>query len=116
MLLAAAGCNYFMGVPMGDDPMLSYQSNSFHDASSLRQILKLAKTACETRRQSCVLLETAERSHFDRFLLHEDKGRLSHGGPFLERTLTDSLRPLAERRRSAWSSWCHGFFSSVMEK
>jgi len=41
ILLAAAGCNYFMGVPMGDDPMLSYQSNSFHDAPSLRQILKL---------------------------------------------------------------------------
>src|SRR5437773_8222335 len=41
ILLAAAGCNYFMGVPMGDDPMLSYQSNSFHDAPSLRQILRL---------------------------------------------------------------------------
>jgi ethanolamine ammonia-lyase large subunit len=41
ILLAAAGCNYFMGLPMGDDSMLSYQSNSFHDASSLRQILKL---------------------------------------------------------------------------
>ncbi len=41
ILLAAAGCNFFMGVPMGDDPMLAYQSNSFHDAPSLRQILKL---------------------------------------------------------------------------
>ncbi|MCC7162562.1 MAG: ethanolamine ammonia-lyase subunit EutB [Anaerolineae bacterium] len=41
ILLAAAGCNYFMGLPMGDDPMLSYQSNSFHDAPSLRQILRL---------------------------------------------------------------------------
>jgi ethanolamine ammonia-lyase large subunit len=41
VLLAAAGCNYFMGVPMGDDPMLSYQSNSFHDAPSLRQLLHL---------------------------------------------------------------------------
>lgn len=41
ILLAAAGCNYFMGVPMGDDRMLSYQSNSFHDAASLRQLLKL---------------------------------------------------------------------------
>ncbi len=41
VLLAAAGCNYFMGVPMGDDPMLSYQSTSFHDAPSLRQILHL---------------------------------------------------------------------------
>ncbi len=25
VLLAAAGCNYFMGIPMGDDVMLNYQ-------------------------------------------------------------------------------------------
>lgn len=41
ILLTAAGCNYFMGLPMGDDPMLSYQSTSFHDAPSLRQLFKL---------------------------------------------------------------------------
>lgn len=41
VLLAAAGCNYFMGVPMADDTMLSYQSTSFHDTASLRQLLKL---------------------------------------------------------------------------
>lgn len=41
VLLTAAGCNYFMGLPMGDDPMLSYQSTSFHDAPSLRQALHL---------------------------------------------------------------------------
>jgi ethanolamine ammonia-lyase large subunit len=41
VLLTAAGCNYFMGVPMGDDPMLSYQSTSFHDAPSLRQLFRL---------------------------------------------------------------------------
>lgn len=40
-LLTAAGCNYFMAVPMGDDVMLSYQSTSFHDAPALRQVLKL---------------------------------------------------------------------------
>jgi ethanolamine ammonia-lyase large subunit len=40
-LLAAAGCNYFMAVPMGDDVMLSYQSTSYHDAAALRQVLKL---------------------------------------------------------------------------
>jgi ethanolamine ammonia-lyase large subunit len=40
-LLAAAGCNYFMAVPMGDDVMLSYQCTSFHDASALRQVLRL---------------------------------------------------------------------------
>jgi ethanolamine ammonia-lyase large subunit len=39
--LAAAGCNYFMGVPMGDDAMLSYQCTSYHDAPSLRQTLGL---------------------------------------------------------------------------
>ncbi len=41
VLLSAAGCNYFMGVPMGDDAMLSYQSTSYHDAPSLRQTLGL---------------------------------------------------------------------------
>lgn len=41
VLLSAAGCNYFMGVPMGDDCMLNYQCTSFHDTPSLRQTLKL---------------------------------------------------------------------------
>jgi len=41
MLLTAAGCNFFMGVPMADDSMLSYQSTSFHDIASLRSIFKL---------------------------------------------------------------------------
>ncbi|HLI78887.1 MAG TPA: ethanolamine ammonia-lyase subunit EutB, partial [Candidatus Binataceae bacterium] len=41
MLLAAAGCNYFMALPMGDDVMLSYQSTSYHDAAALREVLSL---------------------------------------------------------------------------
>ncbi|MBP8293271.1 MAG: ethanolamine ammonia-lyase subunit EutB [Caldilineaceae bacterium] len=41
VLLTAAGCNYFMGVPMADDSMLSYQSTSYHDAPTLRQLFKL---------------------------------------------------------------------------
>ncbi len=41
MLLTAAGCNYFMGVPMGDDAMLSYQSTSYHDTAALRQLFRL---------------------------------------------------------------------------
>jgi ethanolamine ammonia-lyase large subunit len=41
VLLAAAGCNYFMAVPMGDDCMLSYQTSSFHDAPALRALLGL---------------------------------------------------------------------------
>ena len=40
-LLAAAGCNYFMGVPGADDVMLAYQSTSFHDAQYIRQLLRL---------------------------------------------------------------------------
>jgi ethanolamine ammonia-lyase large subunit len=39
VLLAAAGCNYFMAVPMGDDCMLSYQTSSFHDAAAIRELL-----------------------------------------------------------------------------
>src|SRR5713101_191358 len=41
VLLASAGCNYFMAVPMGDGVMLSYQSTSYHDASALRAALKM---------------------------------------------------------------------------
>ncbi len=41
MLLTLAGVNYFMGVPMGDDVMLSYQSTSYHDAASLRSLMNL---------------------------------------------------------------------------
>jgi ethanolamine ammonia-lyase large subunit len=40
-LLAAAGCNYIMGVPGADDIMLNYQSTSFHDALYLRSLLGL---------------------------------------------------------------------------
>jgi len=40
-LLAAAGCNYIMGVPGADDIMLHYQSTSFHDALYLRRLLGL---------------------------------------------------------------------------
>jgi ethanolamine ammonia-lyase large subunit len=41
VLLAAAGVNFIMGIPMGDDSMLSYQTTSFHDAPTLRQLLDL---------------------------------------------------------------------------
>ncbi len=41
MLLTAAGCNYFMGVPCADDVMLNYQSTSYHDALAARRIFKL---------------------------------------------------------------------------
>src|SRR5579864_513253 len=41
LLLAAAGCNYFMGVPCADDVMLNYQSTSYHDALAARRIFKL---------------------------------------------------------------------------
>ena len=40
VLLTTAGCNYFMGVPMGDDIMLNYQTSSYHDIASLREISK----------------------------------------------------------------------------
>jgi ethanolamine ammonia-lyase large subunit len=42
ILLTAAGCNYFMGVPCGDDVMLSYQSTSYHDGAAMRKLFGLA--------------------------------------------------------------------------
>ncbi len=44
VLLASAGCNFFMGLPMGDDIMLNYQSTSFHDNAALRELLGLRPT------------------------------------------------------------------------
>src|SRR5262249_48270937 len=41
LLLAAAGCNYFMGVPFADDVMLNCQSTSFHDALAARRLFGL---------------------------------------------------------------------------
>jgi ethanolamine ammonia-lyase large subunit len=41
LLLGAAGCNYFMGVPCSDDVMLNYQTTSYHDALAVRRIFKL---------------------------------------------------------------------------
>jgi len=38
VLLAQANCNYFMGVPGGDDVMLMYQSTSYHDIATLREV------------------------------------------------------------------------------
>jgi ethanolamine ammonia-lyase large subunit len=41
LLLTAAGCNYFMGVPCSDDVMLSYQSTSYHDGAAMRKLFNL---------------------------------------------------------------------------
>lgn len=48
LLLAAAGCNYVMGVPCADDVMLNYQSTSYHDAATVRSLFGL-KAAPEFR-------------------------------------------------------------------
>jgi ethanolamine ammonia-lyase large subunit len=42
LLLAAAGVNFVMGVPCGDDVMLNYQSTSPHDAALARQLFGLS--------------------------------------------------------------------------
>jgi ethanolamine ammonia-lyase large subunit len=41
ILLAAAGCNYIIGMPMGDDIMLNYQTSAFHDTATVRHLLNL---------------------------------------------------------------------------
>ncbi len=37
-LLTVAGCNYFMGIPHGDDIMLNYQTTGFRETAALREI------------------------------------------------------------------------------
>lgn len=41
VLLTAAGCNYFMGIPHGDDVMLNYQTTGYHETAALREIYHL---------------------------------------------------------------------------
>ncbi|MDN9009539.1 ethanolamine ammonia-lyase subunit EutB [Brevibacillus laterosporus] len=41
VLLSAAGCNFFMGIPHGDDVMLNYQTTGYHDTATLRELLGL---------------------------------------------------------------------------
>ncbi|WIF95537.1 ethanolamine ammonia-lyase subunit EutB [Caminicella sporogenes] len=38
VLLTTAGCNYFMGIPAGDDIMLNYQCTGYHEGATLRQL------------------------------------------------------------------------------
>lgn len=38
LLLSYAGVNYVIGVPAGDDIMLNYQTNAYHDANTIREI------------------------------------------------------------------------------
>ena len=44
-LLVAAGCNYIMGVPQGDDCMLMYQCTGYHEAAALREVFGLRPIA-----------------------------------------------------------------------
>ena len=37
-LLTMAGCNYFMGIPHGDDIMLNYQTTGFRETLTLREL------------------------------------------------------------------------------
>jgi ethanolamine ammonia-lyase large subunit len=41
LLLAASHANYILGVPASDDIMLNYQTNAYHDAAAIREILGL---------------------------------------------------------------------------
>ncbi|WP_374019599.1 ethanolamine ammonia-lyase subunit EutB [Paenibacillus thiaminolyticus] len=41
VLLATAGCNFFMGIPHGDDVMLNYQTTGYHETATLRELLGL---------------------------------------------------------------------------
>jgi ethanolamine ammonia-lyase large subunit len=44
VLLTAAGCNYFMGIPHGDDVMLNYQTTGYHETAALRELFGLTAT------------------------------------------------------------------------
>ncbi|MDR2257769.1 MAG: ethanolamine ammonia-lyase subunit EutB [Treponema sp.] len=45
VLLGGAGVNYILGVPSGDDVMLNYQTNAYHDTAAIRETLGLKPIA-----------------------------------------------------------------------
>lgn len=50
VLLTNAGCNYFMGVPQGDDVMLMYQTTGYHDVATVREITRTRPIPAYERR------------------------------------------------------------------
>src|SRR6202142_1225491 len=72
LLLAAAGCNYFMGVPCSDDVMLNYQSTSYHDGLAVRRLFQqrpapeflawLQNVGIYRGSEPCLLDDSARRS------------------------------------------------------
>jgi len=83
MLLALAGSNYYMGIPCGDDVMLSYQDTSFHDDATLRELLnrKPAETSFHDDATLRELLNRKPAEEFFQWLLKleimDESGRLT---------------------------------------
>jgi ethanolamine ammonia-lyase large subunit len=82
LLLALAGCNYFMGVPCADDVMLNYQSTSYHDAAGVRRLLGLRPVP-----EFAAWLE-------ERGIFHD--GRLARGADECRRRLLQGVEALLE--------------------
>lgn len=89
LLLAAAGCNYVMGVPCSVDVMLNYQSTSFHDAASVRRLFGLRPAP-----EFLAWLET-------RRLVRD--GQLVASGDLDRAGLWNELRPIVEAIEGAVS-------------
>lgn len=85
MLLAMAGSCYYMGIPMGDDVMLSYQDTSCHDDATLRELLDLRPTPeFEVWLEALGVLRDgrlAEQAGDPTIFLHADPAALLDGMP-----------------------------------
>lgn len=44
LMIAAAGCNFVMAIPHGDDVMLMYQTTGHHDVKAVREVLGMTAT------------------------------------------------------------------------
>lgn len=66
VMLSAAGCHYFMGLPQGDDVMLMYQSTGFHDIAALRELTgkKPIKEFCEWMEKKGIWEDGHPGKHF----------------------------------------------------
>jgi ethanolamine ammonia-lyase large subunit len=89
LLLAAAGCNYIMGVPCSDDVMLNYQSTSYQDGLAARRLFGLQPAPEFTAWLECHDLPTGNSAiDTHRPSLHDGSGR---------RRMLESISPVLER-------------------
>ncbi|EFO5335512.1 ethanolamine ammonia-lyase subunit EutB [Escherichia coli] len=95
ILLATAGCNYIMGMPLGDDIMLNYQTTAFHDTATVRRLLSRAREyVLENMSEPVTVLDLCNQLHVSRRTLQNAFHAILGIGPnaWLKRIRLNAVR------------------------